>query len=560
MVNIQPALRKIIIFELVFPIVLLIVGIYHGLMQFIYRAGWLKQVSFIGLDYYQGLTLHGVINAIVFTTFFAVAFGNALIPYFLGRHQNVKVAVFSGITMAVGTVMAAIPIFTGSASVLYTFYPPLKAHPSFYIGVTLLVVGSWIAFWNWIPVYRRWHKENPGKKTPLAILGIFTTFLVWQIATAPVAYEILVLLLPWSLGWTDTVNVVLARTLFWFFGHPLVYFWILPAYVMYYTMLPKVVGGKLYSDFAGRLAFLWLLVFSSPLGLHHQFTEPGLDSNWKLAHAFLTFLVAVPSIMTAFVVAASMEYGSRTRGGKGLFGWWRKLPWFRQDSWLFGYFICGLILFIFGGITGIVNASYSMNRVVHNTAWLPAHFHMTVAGPSFLAFVGMSLHMVSQLTGKVIRYPVMNVWFPYVWSVGIFISSTGAFIGGLMGMPRRTNMGITFLNPESSYFRADWIFPSNLSVVGGIVMTIAMIMFFAVIFATLLSKKSFQEGIDFPVAEAYHNEDYAVVRNMKPWIFAAVAAVVVAYTPPLYDIYKNKVKGAPGFLPSSPVPVSGSGQ
>ncbi|HEY8272060.1 MAG TPA: cbb3-type cytochrome c oxidase subunit I, partial [Pseudobdellovibrionaceae bacterium] len=559
MVNIQPALRKIIIFELVFPIVLLIVGIYHGLLQFLYRAGWLRQVSFGGLEYYQGLTLHGVINAIVFTTFFAVAFGNALIPYFLGKHPSVKVAVISGVTMAIGTVMAAIPIFTGSASVLYTFYPPLKAHPSFYIGVTLLVVGSWLAFWGWIPVYRSWRKENPGKKIPLAILGIFTTFLVWQIATAPVAYEVLVLLLPWSLGWTDTVNVVLARTLFWFFGHPLVYFWILPAYIMYYTMLPKLVGGKLFSDFAGRLAFLWLLVFSSPLGLHHQFTEPGLDSNWKLAHAFLTFLVAVPSIMTAFVVAASMEYGARARGGKGLFGWWSKLPWFEQDAWLFGYFICGLILFIFGGITGIVNASYSMNRVVHNTAWLPAHFHMTVAGPAFLAFIGMSLHMISQLTGKAIRYPSMNLWFPYIWSIGIFVSSTGAFIGGLQGMPRRTNMGLTYLNPESVYFRGDWIFPSNIAVIGGIIMTIAMVMFFTVVFATLFSKKTMQEGIEFPVAEAYHDEDYAVVRNMKPWIAAAVAAVAIAYTPPLYEIYKNKVKGAAAFLPSSPVPASGTG-
>ena len=67
--------KRIIFLELAIPVALLTIGIYHGLMQTIYRAGVLHDVSFFKLDYYQGLTLHGVINAIVLTTFFAVAFG-----------------------------------------------------------------------------------------------------------------------------------------------------------------------------------------------------------------------------------------------------------------------------------------------------------------------------------------------------------------------------------------------------------------------------------------------------------------------------------------------------
>jgi len=77
------------------------------------------------------------------------------------------------------------------------------------------------------------------------------------------------------------VNVPLARMLLWFFGHPLVYFWLLPAYVMYYTMLPKLSDGKLFSDFAGRLTFLWLVLYSAPVGIHHQFTGPGISSIWN---------------------------------------------------------------------------------------------------------------------------------------------------------------------------------------------------------------------------------------------------------------------------------------
>ncbi len=102
-------------------------------------------------------------------------------------------------------------------------------------------------------------------------------------------------------------------------------------------------------------------------------------------------MVAVPSFVTAFTVAASLEYAARRRGGRGLFGWWRALPFLDREQYLFAYLFAGLVLFFFGGITGIINASVIMNNVVHNTAWVPAHFHTTIGGPVFLGFLGMTL-------------------------------------------------------------------------------------------------------------------------------------------------------------------------
>src|SRR5881394_1386975 len=90
--TIEPGLKRMILIELVFPIILLVLGIYHGLMQVLYRAGMIRSRSFLGLEYFQGLTLHGVVNAIVFTTFFAVAFGYAVIRFHLRRPINMKVA------------------------------------------------------------------------------------------------------------------------------------------------------------------------------------------------------------------------------------------------------------------------------------------------------------------------------------------------------------------------------------------------------------------------------------------------------------------------------------
>lgn len=555
-VEIEPSLRRMILIELIFPMVLLILGIYHGLMQTLYRSGIIRSRQVLGLEYFQGLTLHGVVNAIVFTTFFAVAFGYAIVRFYLRRPLNMKVAWLSFALMIVGTLLAAAAILSGKASVLYTFYPPLRAHPAFYIGLTLVVVGSWIAFFNWIPAYLSWRREHPGEKTPLGVVGIFAAFIVWLIATIPVAIEIIFLLIPWSLGWTPTVNVPLARMLFWFFGHPLVYFWLLPTYVMYYTMLPKLAGGKLFSDFAGRITFMWLILFSAPVGIHHQFTEPGISTTWKFVHAFFTMLVAVPSFATAFTMAASMEHGARANGGRGWMAWWKKLPYLDRERWLFPYFFCGLFIFIFGGVTGIINASYNLDNVIHNTSWLPAHFHQTVAGPIFLSYIGMSLFLVAKLTGREIKFPRMNLWVPYIWTLGIMIFSTGLFISGASGEPRRTNLGMSYANPQSDLYHAEWQIAKWLGSTGGIIMTLAALMFFVVFFATLFSRPNKSGALELIESEPYHDEHVPAVQKFTPWLAGAALLLIIAYAPPIAQTLRSNFPGARPYSPDNPLPVN----
>lgn len=543
---------------IIIPMILLFIGVYGGLMQTLFRAGIVQSDPFMGGDYYKGLTIHGVLNAIVFTTFFAVAFGNALVSYSLRKRINEKIAWTSGILMLVGSVMAGIVMLMGEATVLYTFYPPLKAHPAFYIGLTLLVIGSWIAFFSWIPLYLEWRRENEGKKTPLSVVGMFTTFIVWFIATLAVAVEILFMLIPWSLGLVDEINIMLARTLFWFFGHPLVYFWLLPAYVMYYSFLSKLADGKLFSDMAGRLVFMMFIVFSIPVGTHHQYMDPAIGSQWKLLHGIFTFAVALPSLITAFTIAASLEYAGRKRGGTGLFGWMWKLPYFDREKWFFSYLITGLIIFIFGGISGIVNASYQLNTAVHNTAWLPGHFHLTVAGPVLLAFLGGSLYLVHQFMGKKVRMKGWVVSVPYLYMIGVSIFSWGMMRGGLIGLPRRTNTGASYANPGSSLYQSEWIPYIDISVIGGSLMFLAILIFVVAFFATVFAKRSAEAEsgvITFPISEALHNEPATMLRNFRPFIIIAIILIVLSYTPVILDVLEATYSGSVPYSPNSPVPL-----
>jgi hypothetical protein len=74
------------------------------------------------------------------------------------------------------------------------------------------------------------------------------------------------------------------------------------------------------------------LVLSTPIGIHHQYTDPGIHRGWKLLHAPFTVAVFFPSLLTFFNVVASLETRGRARGGAGWINWFGKLPWSEQAS------------------------------------------------------------------------------------------------------------------------------------------------------------------------------------------------------------------------------------
>ena len=99
--------------------------------------------------------------------------------------------------------------------------------------------------------------------------------------------------------------------------HAIVYFWLMPAYIAFYTIVPRAIGGRLYSDTMGRVAFVLFLVFSMPIGIHHLFADPQVGAGFKFVHAVMTAMVSVPTLLTVFTIVASVEIAGRLRGGEG---------------------------------------------------------------------------------------------------------------------------------------------------------------------------------------------------------------------------------------------------
>jgi len=494
--------------------------------------------------FYLSVTAHGFLMALVFTTFFVMGLGYVFARVSLRRPIEGERLGWMGFWVALaGTLMAVAVILAGKASVLYTFYPPLEAHPLFYIGTTLLVVGSWIWCFVMVQSYRAWRRETPSKPVPLPMHGIMASVIVWVLATLGVAAEMIFLLIPWSLGFRETVDPVLARTLFWWFGHPLVYFWLVPAYTLWYTVLPKEAGGKLFSDPLARLVFILFVLFSTPVGLHHQFTDPGITAGWKLIHTMNTYVILFPSFITAFTLIASLEIAGRARGATGLFNWVARLPW-REP--FFASIALAMLIFSLGGIGGAINAAYGMNAVIHNTAWVQGHFHLTAGTATGLTFMGATYWLLPRLTGKPLRLPAFAAVQPYLWFVGMLMFSIVNHATGLMGMPRRVFDASYGGHPAAE----SWLAWTGLSAIGGVILFASAMCFVAVVVATITNRRG-GDAPAFAFAEPVGGTIRAgtILDRFGFWTIAAVVMIVLAYAYPIFDLLRMERFGAPGLSP-----------
>jgi cytochrome c oxidase subunit 1 len=167
----------------------------------------------------------------------------------------------------------------------------------------------------------------------------------------------------------------------------------------------------------------------------------------------------------------------------------------------------------------------------------------------------MSLFLVADLTGRKIKLPRLNLCVPYIWTIGIMIFSTGLFIGGAGGEPRRTNMGMSYTDPQSKLYHADWQAARMLGSIGGTVMAIAALIFFVVFFATLFGKSIRRETFGLIESEPYHDERVPAVQSFTPWLAGAVLLLVIAYAPPIAQTLRSNFPGARAYSPGSPLPI-----
>jgi len=493
-------------------------------------AAWINNPE----HYYRSVTAHGTVMAYVLPTLVAMGFGYAICELALKRPLVGVKWGWAGFWLVVaGTVLAAATMAVGKASVLYTFYPPMLASPLYYLGVVLVVVGSWI----WVALMsinlRAWRKDNPGATIPLAMFGNLTGAYLWAWTSVGAAAEVLVLILPASLGLTDTINAGLARVLFSWTLHAIVYFWLMPTYIAFYTLVPRAIGGRLYSDTMGRVAFVLFLVFSMPIGIHHLFADPQVGAGFKFVHAAMTAMVSVPTLLTVFTIVASVEIAGRLRGGTGTFGWIKTLPW---DNPMMLALAFSFVMLGFGGAGGLVNMSYQLNETIHNTQWVTGHFHLIFGGAIVIMYFMIAYELWPQLTGcaplgaRLIR---VQLW---LWFVGMMVLSMPWHLVGLLGMPRRMAY-YDYTHPD--------IQPQAWTVVvsafGGFIL-LASGLLLVYILATAKKRDSATEVPRFTFSRAAHpgGATPAALNGFGLWVAMMIGLTLVNYGWPIVQLASLK--------------------
>jgi cytochrome c oxidase subunit I len=490
--------------------------------------------------YYASVTLHGTVMAYVVTTFFAMGFGYAVAETSLARPMRGVPAAWIGFAICLaGTLMASATTIAGQASVLYTFYPPLLASAWYYLGAFLLIGGSMIWVVLMVVNMAAWKRDNPGQPVPLPMFAMTATAFLWAWAAAGVLIELGGILLPRAFGLGDLIDAALGRTLFSITLHAIVYFWLMPAYIAFYTLLPQAAGGRLYSDTMGRLTFIMFLVFSLPVGMHHLLADPDHGSGFKFMQSFLTFLVVLPTLLTVFTITASLEIAGRHRGGRGLLGWIAALPW--QEPMVLAVGL-SLVMLGFGGFGGLINMSYAMNATIHNTSWVTAHFHLIFGGAVVIMYFAIAYDMWPRITGKPLRSRRLACWQLWLWFLGMMITTIPWHIAGLMGQPRR--VAIFDYNLPLVAATTPLVI---ISVIGGAILLLSAILLIVILVRSHFGAQCTTQPLRYALAVNPPHQVPSSLNGFALWNTIVLVLMVVSYGYPIGQFFFLKPHSVPAI-------------
>ena len=417
-------------------IVFLAVGGFFGLLVALTR--W-PGVHLLPADlFYLVLTGHGLDVLIVWIIFFEIAvlyFASAIL---LNSRLAAPRWAWTGFAlMLIGAVMTNVAVLQGNSSVMFTSYVPMMAEPHFYLGLILFAVGALIAcfvFFGTLVIAKE-EKTYEGS-VPLVTFGAITAAIiaVFTIATGAI---ILIPTFLWSLGLIGNIDSLMYRTIWWAFGHSSQQINVATHVSIWYLVAAVVLGAKPISEKVSRAAFLMYILFLQLASAHHLLVDPGISSEWKIFNtSYAMYLAVLGSMIHGMTVPGSIEAAQRARGyTHGLFEWLRKAPW---GNPAFSGMFMSLVMFGFlGGISGVVMGTEQINLIIHNTLYVPGHFHATVVAGTTLAFMAATYLLVPLIFQRELIMKGLARWQPYLFGLGVMGISVFMMGAGTLGVPRR---------------------------------------------------------------------------------------------------------------------------
>ena len=360
-------------------------------------------------------------------------------------------------------------LFTGDFSTGWTLYPPLSAgfQPASFdlvlIGLILAGMSSVLSGINILTTIVR--LRAPGMtplRMPLLVWTAAATTVLSFAFTQFIAMSLVMILLERVFGMAFYQpslggDVMLYQYMFWAYSHPATYIFVLPGLGIISEIIPVFVRRPLFGYKLVAMSSLGIALGGTIVFGHHMFAA-GMPVALRIPFMVTTMLVAVPTGVKIFAWVATMW------GGRIKF----TAPFL---------FVCtSIVLFLIGGMSGIIQATVPANLFIHDTYWIPAHFHSLLFGGFLLPLMAAFYYWFPKLTGRLMS----DQWGKIQWLVmttGALLMIIPMFILGLEGMRRRVaDYDVTSI---SQYLHI-------LTMVGGILIFVGIVILF---FNVLLNVK-----------------------------------------------------------------------
>ena len=502
--------KKIGIMYMVIGFVMMARGVAEGVVMRAHQTTALDGGVLSNEHWAELFSTHGTVMIFFVAMPFITGFMNYLIPLQIGA-RDMAFPVLNQISLgltATGAALTMISLVIGAFETGgWTAYPPFTGAdfdpgpgPDYWVwAIALSGFGSMFSGLNFaVTIYKMRAPGMHFMRMPVFTWTALCTSILLIFALPPLTVACLMQALDRLAGFhffTNDLggNMMNYANLFWMFGHPEVYILVLPAYGVFSELTSMFAAKRLYGYTSLVIATMSISVVSFCVWLHHFFTM-GNSQTINAAFGIATAIIAIPTGVKVYVWMATL-WGGRIRMTTPM-------------VYMTGFFI----LFVIGGLSGIILANPAINWQVHNTQFIVAHFHnVLLPGLIFGIFAGI------------------HIWFPkafgfrlderagtitaLLWIVGFCFTFLPLYVLGLMGYPRRS---AAFSNPE--------FLPYMIVCMLGALMLAAA---FAGLIVTLWVSIRKRDELAVPLGDPWDGRtlEWATSAPPPPWNFAMIPQI-----------------------------------
>jgi cytochrome c oxidase subunit 1 len=410
--------------------------VFGGLLAALMRVQLaVPENRFLGPDLYnQVFTMHGTVMMFLFAVPVMEAMAIYLVPLMVGTRNIAfpRLTAYSYFVYLFGGLMLVAAMLVNSAPDAGWFaYVPLSG-PDYSPGKRSDFWAQLVSFTEVAAlavavsiVTTVFKLRAPGmslNRIPLFVWAMLVMALMVIFAMPAVVTASVFLLLDRLVGThffnpAEGGDALLWQHLFWFFGHPEVYIIFVPALGMVSAIIATFTSRPIFGYTAMVLSLVATGFIGFGLWVHHMFAT-GLPQLGLTYFTAASMIIAIPSGVQIFCWIASL--------------WRGRLRFTTPMLFVLGF----IVIFVFGGLSGVTLASVPFDLQVHDTYYVVAHFHYVLLGGAVFPLIGGIYFWFPKMTGRMMdeRLGAASFWTLFV---GFNVTFFPMHILGFQGMPRR---------------------------------------------------------------------------------------------------------------------------